>query len=119
MTIDVHSIWRDDRRLRRLLLIIDLGLLAFWFYSVIYIIDHPAEKHSDGFEILAAIPMTGIALFLSLPALLLLIWRRTLRIGALFTLAALLTNILCWVSVLNGAGLGRHWQCVAFLELCR
>ena len=74
-----QDIWKDNGRLRRLLLVIDVGLIAFWVYSVIYINDHPAEQHSDGFEILAAVPMTLIALCLSLPALLLLIWNRTLE----------------------------------------
>jgi O-antigen ligase len=120
MTIEwLKSLWQDNRRLRRLLLVIDVGLVAFWVYSVIYISDHPAEQHSDGFEILAAIPMTLIALCLSLPALLLLIWNRTLRTSALVTLAAIAMNVWYWSSVLRFAGLGREWQCVTFWELCK
>ena len=114
-----QDIWQDNGRLRRLLLVIDVGLIAFWVYSVIYISDHPAEQHSDGFEILAAIPMTLIALCLSLPALVLLIWNRTLRISALVTLAAIAMNVWYWSSVLRFAGLGREWQCVTFWEFCK
>ena len=105
----VRQLWRDDRRFRLTLLVVDAGLIAFWVYSVIYIMDHPAEKGSDGFEILAAVPMTGIALFLSFPALLLLIWKRTLRIGAWVTLAAIVMNVWCWTYILLYAGLGRYW----------
>jgi len=120
MTIEwLKSLWQDNRRLRLLLLVIDVGLIAFWVYSVIYISDHPAEQHSDGFEILAAVPMTGIALCLSLPALLLLIWNRTLRTSALVTLAAIVMNVWYWSIVLRLAGLGREWQCVTFWELCK
>jgi O-antigen ligase len=114
-----QDIWKDNGRLRRLLLVIDVGLIAFWVYSVIYINDHPAEQHSDGFEILAAVPMTLIALCLSLPALLLLIWNRTLRASALVTLAAIAMNVWYWSSVLRFAGLGREWQCATFWEFCK
>lgn len=101
------SLWRDDRRLRRRLLIIDGFLFAFWFYSCAYILDHPAERGSDGFEVLLMIPMTGIAIVLSLPATLLLISKRTLRVGAAVTLVAIVADVLIGPNVLWNSGLGR------------
>ena len=100
-------LWQDHKRLRRCLLIGDFGLIAFWLYSVEYIIHHPAEKGSDGFEIFLAVPMTLIVLFLSLPALLLLISNRTIQISAPVTLAALVAKVLVGSDVLWNSGLER------------
>lgn len=103
--------WDDDRRLRRLLLVVDLGLIAFWLYSVEYILHHPAAKGSDGFEVFLVVPMTAIALLFSLPALLLAIPRRTLRASTWVTAMALLMNVFAGTSVLWNSGLGRgaYW----------
>ena len=106
----VRRAWRwqeDDGRLRRTLLVVDLGLIAFWVYSVAYILEHPAARGSDGFEFLLAIPVTLIAVFLSLPALLLLISNQTLRVGACVTLIAIVANGLIGSNVLWNSGL-RH-----------
>ena len=103
----LKSLWRDDRRLRHRLLIIEFCLFAFWFYSVAYIFNHPAAKGSDGFEVFLIVPMTGIAMFLSLPALLLLISNRTLRTSAGVALAAIIANVLIGSNVLWNSGLGR------------
>lgn len=103
--------WRDDRRLRRVLLVVDLGLVAFWVYSVEYILHHPAARGSDGFEVFLVVPMTGVVLFLSLPALLLVISNRTLRVGPWVTAMAVLANVFVGVGVLWNSGLGRgpYW----------
>ncbi|GJE58838.1 hypothetical protein [Methylobacterium trifolii] len=106
-TLWLKSLWQDDRRLRHLLLVVDIGLLIFWFYAVEYIIHHPAAKGSDGFEIFLAVPMTLIVLCLSLPALLLLISNRTLKFGPPITLAAIVANVLIGSDVLWNSGLGR------------
>ena len=107
----LRRVWRDDGLLRRALLGVDLGLIGFWIYSVAYIIHHPAAKGSDGFEIVLVVPMTLIALFGSLPALLLLIGRRTLRPGAYVTLVAIAFNGVVGTSVLWNSGLrhGAFW----------
>lgn len=103
--------WQENRRLRRFLLIIDVGLIAFWVYSVEYIFHHPAEKGSDGFEIFLVVPMTLIALVFSLPALLLLISNRTLKFAPPVTLSAVVINILFGSEVLWNSGLrrGNFW----------
>ena len=99
--------WQEDRRLRRFLLIVDVGLIAFWVYSVEYIIHHPVEKGSDGFEIFLAVPMTVIALCLNFPALLLLISNRTLKFAPPITLAAVVANVLFGSEILWNSGLRR------------
>ncbi|HKG84649.1 MAG TPA: hypothetical protein VKB16_16055 [Beijerinckiaceae bacterium] len=119
MTIEwIKSLWEDGRRLRRLLLLVDVGLIAFWPYLIAWVIAHPAEKGSDGFEVFAVIPVTLIALFLSLPALLLLVSNRTLRIGAWVTLAAIATNILFFSNLRSNSLLVREWHCRTFWTLC-
>ena len=107
----VKSLWRDDRRLRRRLLVIDVGLFAFWPYLVAFIFAHPAAKGSDGFEVIAVVPATLIALCLSVPALLLSISNRTLRFGVWVTLAAAVTNACFFIDLRWNCGLVREWQC--------
>lgn len=108
MTLDrVKAVWHDDRRLRRLLLVVDAGLIYFWVYSVVYVFEHPAEKGSDGFEVFLAVPMTLIALCLSFPAQLLVVWNRTLRISAWISAAAIVANTVIGGDVLWNSGLGR------------
>lgn len=103
----LKSLWQDDRRHRRRLLIVNAGLIAFWAYSIAYILHHPAEKGSDGFEVFLTVPMTAIALFFTVPALLFLIWRRTIKFSAPVTLAAIAMNVLFGSDILWNSGLGR------------
>lgn len=107
------------RHLRRYLIPISVSLVGFWIFSVIYIIDHPADKGSDGFEFLAAIPFTGIAFLFSLPALLLSFWRQTVYIGALLAALAVGLNGLYCYAYLTSGGHGSEWKCITFYELCK
>jgi len=70
------------------------------------------------FRGLRGIPATLIAIFLSLPALLLLVSNRTLRIGAWVTLAAIATNILFFSDLRSNSLLVREWHCGTFWTLC-
>lgn len=118
MTLWLKTLWRDNRRLRRLLVIVDAGLIAFWPYLIAFIIAHPAAKGSDGFEIISVIPATLIVLCLSLPALLLLLSDRTIRTGAAVTLAAIVTNVLFFSDLRWNSGLIREWHCSTVWTLC-
>jgi hypothetical protein len=104
---ELKSLWKDDRRRRRPLLIVNGGLVAFWIYSAEYVIHHPAAKGSDGFEVFMVIPVTFIAVFLTLPAVFLLISRRTIKLSAPVTLMAIVMNVLCGGDILWNSGLTR------------
>ena len=84
-------------------------MIAFWPYLIAFIIGHPAAKGSDGFEIVAVVQATLVALGLSLPAVLLLVSNRTLRIVAMVTLAAIVANVLFYADVRWNSGLVREW----------
>lgn len=111
-------LWQDERRLRRPLLIIGIGLVACWFYLIAYIFAHPAAKGSDGFEIIAVIPATLIALCLSLPALLLLISNKTVRISLLVMIAAIVLNAWLLIDLGWNSGLVQEWRKRTWWKLC-
>jgi hypothetical protein len=75
--------------------------IVFWLYAFFYISRH-ANPLGDGLEWAAMVPITGIALFLAFPALVLSPFRRAAWIAAGLAFAAAIGDIIVWTQVLSG-----------------
>jgi hypothetical protein len=74
--------------------------IVFWLYAFFYISRH-ANPLGDGLEWAAMAPLTGIALFLAFPALMLSPFRPAAWIAAGLATAAAIANIIIWTQVLG------------------
>jgi hypothetical protein len=74
--------------------------IVFWLYAFFYISRH-ANPLSDGLEWAAMVPLTGIALFLAFPALVLSPFRRAAWIAAGLAIAAAIADAVVWIQILG------------------
>lgn len=86
--------------LRAAVLLIVAAELIFWGYTV-YFIDRQGNLRGDGLEVVAMIPMTAIAAFVALPALLLTISGRALWLALGLALLAGAANIAIWPEIVR------------------
>jgi hypothetical protein len=90
-------------RLRLATMALVVAELLFWAYTFYYIGRHP-KLNGTGLEIIAMIPMTAIALFLTLPALLLTFVRRALWFAFGLALLAGAADLATWGQVVAEIG---------------
>jgi hypothetical protein len=74
--------------------------IVFWLYAFFYISRH-ANPLGHGLEWAAMVPLTGIALFLAFPALVLSPFARAAWIAAGLAVAAAVADIIIWVQILG------------------
>ena len=74
--------------------------IVFWLYTFFYISRH-ANPLGDGLEWAAMAPLTGIALFLAFPALVLSPFRRAAWVAAGFALVAAIADVIIWTQILG------------------
>ena len=67
----------------------------FWLYTI-YAIKQHTDLNGSGLEVIAMIPMTGIALFLVLPALVLSFVRRALWFSFSLAIIAGVADVFVW-----------------------
>jgi hypothetical protein len=89
---------RDHMRLAAMALA--AAEIVFWLYAFFYISRH-ANRFGDGLEWAAMAPLTGIALFLAFPALMLSPYRRAAWIAAGLAVAAAVADLVVWTQVLG------------------
>jgi sensor domain CHASE-containing protein len=73
---------------------------AFWFYTFYFISQLPAGD-GTGFQWIAEMPLSGIFLFLIVPALLLGIRDRTVPISTILAIIALILYAILWSQLLT------------------
>jgi hypothetical protein len=74
--------------------------IVFWLYAFFYISRH-ANPLGDGLEWAAMVPLTGIALLLAFPALVLSPFRRAAWIAAGLAIAAAAADVVIWTQILG------------------
>jgi hypothetical protein len=74
--------------------------IVFWLYAFFYISRH-ANPFGDGLEWAAMVPITGIALVLAFPALVLSPFRRAAWLAAGLAIAAAVADVVIWVQILG------------------
>jgi hypothetical protein len=74
--------------------------IVFWLCAFFYISRH-ANPFGDGLEWAAMAPLTGIALFLAFPALVLSPFRRAAWIAAGLAISAAVADLVVWTQVLG------------------
>lgn len=74
--------------------------IVFWLYAFFYISRH-ANPLGDGLEWAAMVPLTGIALCLAFPALVLGPFRRAAWISAGLASAAAVADLVVWIKILG------------------
>jgi hypothetical protein len=74
--------------------------IVFWLYAFFYISRH-ANPFGDGVEWAAMAPLTGVALFLAFPALVLGPFARAAWIAAGLAAAAAVADLVIWTQVLG------------------
>lgn len=67
----------------------------FWLYTIYAVKQHP-DLNGSGLEVIAMIPVTAIALFLVLPALVLSFVRRALWFALGLAIAAAAMDVIVW-----------------------
>jgi hypothetical protein len=99
----IGSIRPERRRLRLATLAIIAAEVMFWLYTIYFIKRH-TELNGTGLEVIAMIPMTAIALFLTLPALSLSFVKRALWLAFGLAILAGVADIAIWGRMVGEIG---------------
>ena len=77
--------------------------VIFWLYTI-YFIERHTDLNGSGLEVIAMIPMTAVAMFLVLPALLLSFVRRALWAAGALAILAAAADFVLWGKIVSEIG---------------